>query len=86
MVVMDFVDGRDAYNEFKHRDLPQTVLDDDSSVRWGSSTTRSFYGNVRRPDIMLVKTPNSGDDDNEDEDVEEWRRHLWILIGLGMLA
>ena len=24
--VMDFVDGRDAYNESKHRDLPRTVL------------------------------------------------------------
>jgi hypothetical protein len=28
MAIMDLVQGRDAYHEFKHRDLPPTVLED----------------------------------------------------------
>jgi len=73
MVVMDFVDGRDAYNEFKHRDLPRTILEDVKGALGKLHDAQLVYGDVRRPNIMLVKTPKSRNDDSEDEDVEEWR-------------
>jgi hypothetical protein len=73
MVVMDFVDSRDAYNEFKHRDLPRTVLDDVKRALGKLHDAQLVYGDMRRPNIMVVKTPKSRDDDSEGEDVEEWR-------------
>ena len=74
MVVMDFVDGWDAYSKFKYRDLPRTVLDDVQRALGKLHDAQLVYGDMRRPNIMLVKTPKSQDDhDTEGEDVEEWR-------------
>jgi hypothetical protein len=73
MVVMDFVDSRDAYSEFKHRDLPRTVLDDVKQALGRLHDAQFAYGDLRRPNIMVMKKPKSRDDVSEDEDVEEWR-------------
>ena len=56
---MDFVDGRDAYNEFKHRDLPRTVLDHVKRTTVKLHDAQLVFENIRRPNIMLVKRPKS---------------------------
>jgi hypothetical protein len=71
MVVMEQVDGRDSYSEFRHRDLPRTVLDDIKRALEKLHDAQLVYGDMRRPNIMVVKTPRSRDDDGEGED--EWR-------------
>lgn len=48
-MMMDFVGGRDAYNEFKHRDLPLTVLDDVKRALGYLHDARHVYGGMRRP-------------------------------------
>ncbi len=74
MVVMDFVNGRDAYNVFKHRNLPRTVLDDVKRALGKLHDERLVYGDLRRPNIMLVEEAKSrDDDDSEDENAYEWR-------------
>jgi hypothetical protein len=73
MVVMEQVDGRDSYGEFRHRDLPQTVLDDISRALGKLHDAQLVYGDMRRPNIMVVKKPKSRDDDGEGEDEDEWR-------------
>jgi hypothetical protein len=69
MAVMDLVQGRDAYHEFKYRDLPPTVLED---IRLALKTLHDaglVFGDVRRPNIMVVKTRNQHGND-------EWRARL----------
>ncbi len=71
IVVMEQVDGRDSYSEFRHRDLPQTVLDDVKSALGKLHSAQLVYGDMRRPNIMVVKNRKSRDDGGEGED--EWR-------------
>ena len=75
MVVMEQVDGRDSYSEFRHRDLPRTVLDDIERALEKLHDEQLVYGDMRRPNIMVVKRPKSRDDDvdGEVENENEWR-------------
>ena len=73
MVVMEQVDGRDSYSEFRHRDLPETVLDDIERALGKLHDAQLVYGDMRRPNIMVVKRPKCRDDDGEGEDEDEWR-------------
>jgi hypothetical protein len=69
MVVMEQVDGRDSsrYGEFRHRDLPQTVLDDINRALGKLHDAQLVYGDMRRPNIVVVKRPKSRDDDGDEE-------------------
>ena len=79
MAVMEQVDGRDSYSEFRHRDLPRTVLDDIKRALGKLHDAQLVYGDMRRPNIMVVKRPKSRDVDGEGEekgeleDEVEWR-------------
>jgi hypothetical protein len=75
MVVMDPVDGRDAYHQFRYRALPQTVLDDVKRALETLHEAQLVYGDMRRPNIMVVKKPKSRDNDSEGEEEGEgeWR-------------
>ena len=58
MVVMDLVDGRDAYREFGYRDL---LLD---RVKLGLEKLHDadlVFGDVRRPNIMMFKGGGEGE-------------------------
>jgi RIO-like serine/threonine protein kinase len=65
MVVIDLVDGRDAYREFRRRDLPSTVLDDVKLALEKLHDAGLVFGDVRRPNIMVYKSREKGE--------EEWR-------------
>ena len=73
MVVIEQVDGRDSYSEFRHGDLPRTVLDDIKRRRALGKLhdAQLVYGDMRRPNIMVVKKPKSRDDGGEGEDEDE---------------
>jgi hypothetical protein len=77
MVVMEQVNGRDSYSEFRHRDLPRTVLDDIKHALGKLHNAQLVYGDIWRPNIMVVKRPKSRDDDGEGDDEDE-RRGLLI--------
>jgi hypothetical protein len=67
MVVMDLVHGRHASSkEFRCRELPWTVLDDVKRALRNLHDAGLVYGDMRRPNIMVVKRPRSRDDDNEE--------------------
>jgi hypothetical protein len=78
MAVMDLVQGRDAYHEFKHRDLPPTVLEDIQLALKTLHDAELVFGDVRRPNIMAVKTRNQHGSD-------EWHARLmdfdWSSLG-----
>ena len=65
MVVMDLIDGRDAHHEFRHRDLPSTVLNDVKLALEKLHDAGLVFGDVRRPNIMVYKSGEKGE--------EEWR-------------
>jgi hypothetical protein len=69
MAVMDLVQGRDAHHEFKHRGLPLTVLEDIQLALRTLHDAGLVFGDVRRPNIMAVKTRNQHGDD-------EWHARL----------
>ena len=69
MAVMDLVQGRDAYHEFKHRDLPPTVLEDIQLALKTLHDAGLVFGDVRRPNIMVVKTRDQHGND-------EWHARL----------
>jgi len=74
MVVMEQVDGRDWYSEFRHRDLPQSVLDDIERALGKLHGAMLVYGDMRRPNIMVVKKSKCRNDDSDsDSDLDEWR-------------
>src|SRR5260370_5117674 len=74
MVVMEQVDGRDWYSEFRHRDLPQSVLDDIERALGKLHGAMLVYGDMRRPNIMVVKKSKCRNDDSDsDSDLNEWR-------------
>lgn len=68
MVVMDLVGGQDAYSEFRHRDLPSTVLNDVKHALETLHDAGLVFGDVRRPNIMVYKSQEKGS--------EEWRGML----------
>jgi hypothetical protein len=70
IVVMEQVDGRDAYSEFRQRDLPRAVLDDGKL-----HDTQLAYGDMRRPIITVMRKPKSRDDNGEGLD----RRMAWAV-------
>ena len=76
MVVMEQVNGRDSYSEFRYRDLPQSVVDDMELALTKLHGARLVYGDMRRPNIMVVKKPkcqNDDDGEDSDSDLDEWR-------------
>jgi hypothetical protein len=66
MVMMDLIDGPDAHQKFKYSNLPPTVLDDIQNALKKLHEAVLVFGDMRRPNIMLV---NSRDAYDEDEDV-----------------
>jgi hypothetical protein len=80
MAVMDLVQGRDAYHEFKHRDLPPTMLE---VIQLALTKTPHdaalVFGDVPRPNIMVVKTGNQHGNG-------EWHADCSTSIGLGRSA
>ena len=76
MVMMDLIDGPDAHQKFKHSDLPPTVLEDIQNALKKLHEAGLVFGDMRRPNIMLVKSWEAYDED-EDEFVEgEWHGQL----------
>jgi hypothetical protein len=76
MVIMDLVDGPDAHQEFKHGGLPPTVLEDIQNALKKLHEAGLVFGDMRRPNIMLVKSRDAYDED-EDVFVEgEWHGQL----------
>jgi hypothetical protein len=76
MVMMDLIDGPDAHQKFKHGDLPPTVLEDIQNALKELHEAGLVFGDMRRPNIMLVKSRDAYDED-EDEFVEgEWHSQL----------
>jgi hypothetical protein len=68
MVIMDLVDGRDAFHEFLHLALPLTVLSDVKLALETLHEAGFVHGDVRRPNIMVYKSQEKG--------VEVWRGQL----------
>jgi hypothetical protein len=69
MAVMDLVQGRDAYHEFKHRELPPTVLEDIQLALKTLHDAGLVFGDVRRPNMMVAKTRSRHGND-------EWHTQL----------
>jgi len=67
MVVMDLVKGGDAYQEFRYKELPSTVLNDVRLALKKLHDADLVFGDVRRPNIMVYKSQGKGKGD------EEWR-------------
>ena len=63
MVVMDLVNGRDAYQEFRFSELPLTVLDDVELALKILHDADLVFGDIRRPNIMVFKSQGKGDED-----------------------
>ncbi len=60
--------------EFRHRDLPQSVLDDIERALGKLHGAMLVYGDMRRPNIMVVKKSKCRNDDSDsDSDLDEWR-------------
>ena len=75
MVMMDLIDGPDAHQVFKHGALPSTVLEDIHNALEKLHEAGLVFGDMRRPNIMLVKSRRVYNED-EDEDEDEWRGQL----------
>jgi hypothetical protein len=76
MVMMDLIDGPDAHQAFQHGDLPPTVLEDVRNALKKLHEAGLVFGDMRRPNIMLVKSRGTYDKD-EDVYVEgEWHGQL----------
>lgn len=69
MVIMDQVCGRDAAEEFKHSELPLTVLKDTKDALELLHREGLVFGDVRRPNIMVSRSPDKYGDD-------EWHGQL----------
>ncbi len=76
MAMMDLIDGLDAHQVFQHGDLPSTVLEDIHNALKKLHEAGLVFGDMRRPNIMLVKSRDAYDED-EDVYVEgEWHGQL----------
>jgi len=69
MVVMDQVQGQDAFHQFRHRDLPSTVLEDIQLALKTLHDLGHVFGDVRRPNMMVLKIRNQDGND-------EWHGQL----------
>ncbi|KDQ50837.1 hypothetical protein JAAARDRAFT_211512 [Jaapia argillacea MUCL 33604] len=54
MVVMGFVEGRDAHYQFKNQKLPADIMDDVKSAIHRLHEIGLVFGDLRRPNIMIV--------------------------------
>jgi len=65
MVVMDPIDGRDAYNQFKGCDLPSIAMNDVKVALEKLTTQGSFLpraGDARRPNVVVFKSPEKDEE------------------------
>jgi RIO-like serine/threonine protein kinase len=65
MVVMELVEGCDAYQKFKYKELPSAVMKDVELALKKLHDAGLVFGDLRRPNVMVYK-PQGKDD-------EEWR-------------
>ena len=61
MVMMDLIDGLDALQVFKHGDLPPTALEDIRNALKKLHEAGLVFGDMRRPNIMLVQSRDAYD-------------------------
>jgi hypothetical protein len=76
MVMMDLIDGPDASQAFKHCDLPSTVLEDIHNALEKLHEAGLVFGDMRRPNIMLVKSRGAYDEDEDEYGEGEWHGQL----------
>ena len=69
MVIMDLIDGPDADRAFEPGDLPPTVIEDMHNALKKLHEAGLVFGDMRRPNIILVKSRGVHDED-------EWHGQL----------
>ena len=63
MIIMGLIDGTDVFYEFKRSDLPPTVLEDIHNALKKLHEAGLVFGDMRRPNVMLVKSRDAFDED-----------------------
>jgi hypothetical protein len=76
MVIMDLIDGPDAGRAFEPGDLPPTVLEDMHNALKKLHEAGLVFGDMRRPNIMLVKSRGAYDEDEDEYGEDEWHGQL----------
>jgi hypothetical protein len=76
MVIMDLTDGPDAHQAFKYDDLPPTVLGDIRNALKKLHEAGLVFGDMRRPNIMLVKSRGAYNEDEDTFGEDEWHGQL----------
>jgi RIO-like serine/threonine protein kinase len=76
MVIMDLINGPDEHQAFKHGDLPPTVLEDINNALKKLHEAGLVFGDMRRPNIMLVKSRSAYDEDEDAHGEDEWHGQL----------
>ena len=76
MVIMDLIDGPDAHQEFKHGDLPPMVLEDIQNALKKLHEAGLVFGDMRRPNIMLVESRGAHGEDEDAYGEDGWHGQL----------
>jgi hypothetical protein len=76
MVIMDLIDGPDAHQAFKYDDLPPTVLEDIRNALKKLHEAGLVFGDMRRANIMLVKSRSAYNEDEDTFGEDEWHGQL----------
>ena len=78
MVMTDLVDGTDAHRHqaSEHDDLPSTVLEDIHNVLKKLHEAGLVFGDMGRPNIMLVKFRGAYIPDEDEYAEDEWHGQL----------
>jgi hypothetical protein len=76
MVIMDLIDGPDAGRAFEPGDLPPTVLEDMHNALKKLHEAGLVFGDMRRPNIMLVKSRGAYYEDEDEYGEDEWHGQL----------
>jgi hypothetical protein len=76
MVMMDLIDGTDAYRTSEHDDIPPTVLEDIHNALKKLHEAGLVFGDMRSPNIMLVKSRGAYIPDEDEYAEDEWHGQL----------
>lgn len=82
MVIMDYIDGLDAYRQFEDKDLPSDVIKQVKAALSLLHNKNLVHGDIRRPNILIKmehNPPSLGSDLKAMDVNTPWHWHAYLI-------